>query len=182
MLKCYERLNETAMIIDVKIPSPGESVTEVAIGNWLVENMDYVEKDQELAEVETDKATLPLISPEAGIIKILINPGQKIQVGDIACTIDTSAKPKSDKRRSATVKKLASDKTIETKPDSREHVHNVHQESMELREQTSPDYPNVKTTPVARLPQHLWLKSPNARMKMTTSTQILSGQFAIVSR
>jgi 2-oxoglutarate dehydrogenase E2 component (dihydrolipoamide succinyltransferase) len=77
------------MIIEVLIPSPGESITEVAIGNWLVQDGDIVDKDQEIADVETDKATLPLIAPESGKIKIEVRPGEKIQVGDVACRIDT---------------------------------------------------------------------------------------------
>ena len=77
------------MIIEIKIPSAGESITEVAIGNWLTENGALVEKDQEIAEVETDKATLPLIAPESGMLNILVRAGDKVQVGDIACTVDT---------------------------------------------------------------------------------------------
>ncbi len=77
------------MIIEIKIPSAGESITEVAIGNWLAENGALVEKDQEIAEVETDKATLPLIAPESGMLNILVRAGDKVQVGDIACTVDT---------------------------------------------------------------------------------------------
>jgi len=80
------------MQIDIKIPSPGESITEVAIGKWLVKSGDYVEKDQELAEVETDKATLPLIAPESGTITVLLPEGQKALVGEIAAQVDTSAK------------------------------------------------------------------------------------------
>jgi 2-oxoglutarate dehydrogenase E2 component (dihydrolipoamide succinyltransferase) len=77
------------MIIEIKIPSAGESITEVAIGSWLAENGALVEKDQEIAEVETDKATLPLIAPESGRLNILIRAGDKVQVGDIACTVNT---------------------------------------------------------------------------------------------
>lgn len=82
------------MIIEIKIPGAGESITEVAIGSWLAENGAWIEKDQEIAEVETDKATLPLISPESGTLKILVNAGDKVQVGDIACTIDTDVAQK----------------------------------------------------------------------------------------
>ena len=85
------------MIIEIKIPSPGESVTEVEIAGWLVENGDYVEKDQEIAEIESDKATLPLIAEESGIIEIIAGPGQAIAVGSVACKINTEAgdqKPK----------------------------------------------------------------------------------------
>ncbi|MBN1790677.1 MAG: 2-oxoglutarate dehydrogenase complex dihydrolipoyllysine-residue succinyltransferase [Bacteroidales bacterium] len=77
------------MIIEIRIPGAGESITEVAIGNWLADHGSRVEKDQEIAEVETDKATLPLIAPESGQLNILVKAGDKVQVGDVACTIDT---------------------------------------------------------------------------------------------
>ena len=63
------------MIIEIKVPSPGESISEVEIASWLVQDGDYVEKDQEVAEVESDKATLPLIAEQAGKIKIMAEPG-----------------------------------------------------------------------------------------------------------
>ncbi len=77
------------MIIEIKIPSPGESVTEVEIAKWLVNDGDYVEKDQEIAEVESDKATLPLLAEESGIITIKAETGSAVSVGSVACTIDT---------------------------------------------------------------------------------------------
>lgn len=77
------------MIVEIKIPSPGESISEVTMANWLVENGAYVEKDQEIAEVESDKATLPLIADESGKIEILIEAGDEAKVGDVACKIDT---------------------------------------------------------------------------------------------
>jgi 2-oxoglutarate dehydrogenase E2 component (dihydrolipoamide succinyltransferase) len=76
------------MIIEIKIPGAGESISEVAIGTWLAKDGTWVEKDQEIAEVETDKATLPLIAPESGILTILVTAGEKVQVGEIACTVD----------------------------------------------------------------------------------------------
>ena len=79
------------MIIELKIPSPGESVTEVEIAGWLVGDGDYVEKDQEIAEIESDKATLPLIAEESGVIRIMAEEGQVIEVGTVACAIDTGA-------------------------------------------------------------------------------------------
>ncbi len=78
------------MVIELKIPSPGESITEVEIASWLVKDGDYVRKDQEIAEIESDKATLPLIAEKDGEIKILVEEGESIAVGAIACTIDTS--------------------------------------------------------------------------------------------
>ena len=90
------------MIIEIKIPGAGESITEVAIGNWLANQGSRVEKDQEIAEVETDKATLPLIAPESGQLNILVKAGDKIQVGDVACTIDTEGKGEAAPRSEAT--------------------------------------------------------------------------------
>jgi len=79
------------MIVEIKIPSPGESITEVEIASWLVEDGAAVEKDQEIAEVESDKATLPLLAAEGGKLKILAKPNTPIKVGSVACIIDTEA-------------------------------------------------------------------------------------------
>jgi 2-oxoglutarate dehydrogenase E2 component (dihydrolipoamide succinyltransferase) len=78
------------MIIEIKVPTPGESITEVEIGKWLVADGDQVEKDQEVAEIESDKATLTLSATESGQIKILVSEGERVSVGAIACTIDTN--------------------------------------------------------------------------------------------
>ncbi len=84
------------MIIEIKIPSPGESITEVEIASWLVKDGDFVRKDQEVAEIESDKATLPLIAEQDGAIKILVEEGEAIAVGAVACSIDTSATAPAD--------------------------------------------------------------------------------------
>jgi 2-oxoglutarate dehydrogenase E2 component (dihydrolipoamide succinyltransferase) len=81
------------MIVEIKVPSPGESISEVEIASWLVKDGEYVEKDQEVAEVESDKATLPLIAEEAGKINIMAGEGETVPVGKVVCTIDTSVKP-----------------------------------------------------------------------------------------
>lgn len=78
------------MLVDIKVPTPGESVTEVELTNWLVTDGDIVEKDQELAEIESDKATLSLLAADAGKIKIHIEGGETVKVGAVACSIDTS--------------------------------------------------------------------------------------------
>ena len=78
------------MIIEVKIPSPGESINEVELATWTVKTGDLVKRDQELALIESDKATLPLIAPEAGKIEILIPEGEMAKVDAVACKIDTS--------------------------------------------------------------------------------------------
>lgn len=88
-------------MIDIKIPSPGESISEVEIASWFVADGDIVEKDQEIAEIESDKATLTLIADEGGKVQIKAQEGDTVAVGSVACSIDTSfadeAKPASPK-------------------------------------------------------------------------------------
>ncbi len=78
-------------IIEMKVPSPGESITEVQIARWIKADGDYVEKDEELCEIDSDKATLTLNADEAGVIKIVAKEGDTVAVGAVACTIDTAA-------------------------------------------------------------------------------------------
>lgn len=78
------------MLLEMKVPSPGESISEVEIAEWLVKNGDYVEKDQSIAEIDSDKATLELPAEQSGKITIIVNEGETVAVGDIVCTIDTS--------------------------------------------------------------------------------------------
>lgn len=80
-------------IIEMKVPSPGESITEVQISRWLKKDGDYVEKDEEICEIDSDKATLTLNAEAAGIIKLIAKEGETISVGSSVCTIDTSAIP-----------------------------------------------------------------------------------------
>lgn len=75
----------------MKVPSPGESITEVEIATWLVEDGDYVEKDQPIAEVDSDKATLELPAEESGIITLKAEEGDAVAVGAVVCHIDMSA-------------------------------------------------------------------------------------------
>ena len=76
----------------MRVPSPGESISEVEIAEWLVENGDYVEKDQSIAEIDSDKATLELPAEESGTIKIVVGDGETVAVGAVVCIIDTSQK------------------------------------------------------------------------------------------
>ncbi|AGC66999.1 2-oxoglutarate dehydrogenase, E2 subunit, dihydrolipoamide succinyltransferase [Candidatus Uzinura diaspidicola str. ASNER] len=78
------------MIIEMKIPSPGESIKDVEISSWLVKEGDYVEKDQPIVEIDSDKATLELTAEKNGIIKLKAKAGDTLQIGDIICMIDTS--------------------------------------------------------------------------------------------
>ncbi len=80
------------MLLEMKVPSPGESILEVEIAEWLVEDGDYVEKDQSIAEIDSDKATLELPAEESGTIKIVVGNGETVAVGDVVCIINTSVK------------------------------------------------------------------------------------------
>ncbi|PIY09486.1 MAG: dihydrolipoyllysine-residue succinyltransferase [Flavobacteriaceae bacterium CG_4_10_14_3_um_filter_33_47] len=79
------------MILEMKVPSPGESIKEVEIATWLVQDGDYVEKDQAIAEVDSDKATLELPAEASGIITLKAEEGDAVAVGAVVCLIDTSA-------------------------------------------------------------------------------------------
>ncbi len=79
-------------IVEMKIPSPGESITEVQIAKWIKKDGDYVEKDEEICEIDSDKATLTLNAEADGSLKILAKEGELIAVGTVVCSIDTSAK------------------------------------------------------------------------------------------
>lgn len=79
-------------LLEMKVPSPGESISEVEIAAWLVNDGDYVEKDQAIAEVDSDKATLELPAEESGKIQFKAEEGDVVKVGQVVCLIDTAAK------------------------------------------------------------------------------------------
>ncbi len=78
------------MLLELKVPSPGESITEVEIANWLKKDGDIVSKDEELCEIDSDKATLTINADQGGKLSIKATAGQKVNVGDVVATIDTS--------------------------------------------------------------------------------------------
>ncbi|MCL9807386.1 2-oxoglutarate dehydrogenase complex dihydrolipoyllysine-residue succinyltransferase [Flavobacterium amniphilum] len=92
------------MILEMKVPSPGESIKEVEIATWLVKDGDYVEKDQAIAEVDSDKATLELPAEMSGIITLKAEEGDTVAVGAVVCLIDTDAAKPDASTSSATVK------------------------------------------------------------------------------
>lgn len=97
-------------ILEMKVPSPGESITEVEIATWLVKDGDYVEKDQPIAEVDSDKATLELPAEESGTITLKAEEGEVVEVGQVVCLIDTSAaKPEGDSAPAATAEVKATE-------------------------------------------------------------------------
>ena len=88
------------MILEMKVPSPGESISEVEIAEWLVKDGDFVEKDQTIAEVDSDKATLDLPAEQSGVITLKAEEGDAVAVGQVVCLIDTDVKaPKAKKEK-----------------------------------------------------------------------------------
>ena len=94
------------MILEMKVPSPGESISEVEIAQWLVSDGDYVEKDQTIAEVDSDKATLDLPAEESGIITLKANEGDTVVVGAVVCHIDTKGKKEKNSSNNKVEKKI----------------------------------------------------------------------------
>ena len=103
------------MKVEIKVPSPGESITEVQIARWIKKDGDYVERDEEIAEIDSDKATLSLVAEADGVLKTLIGEGENIAVGSIVCIIDTDAKPVTNAKVSKE-EKPKEDKPKEVKP------------------------------------------------------------------
>lgn len=108
-------------LLEMKVPSPGESISEVEIAQWLVSDGDYVEKDQAIAEVDSDKATLELPAEQSGIITLKAQEGDTVKVGQVVCLIDTSAaKPEGTTpvvtEKLAPVEKLKEEKVVVPNP------------------------------------------------------------------
>ncbi|GET34377.1 dihydrolipoyllysine-residue succinyltransferase component of 2-oxoglutarate dehydrogenase complex [Prolixibacter bellariivorans] len=141
------------MIIEIKVPSPGESITEVEIGRWLVSDGDIVEKDQEIAEIESDKATLALVATEAGEVSLKAEEGDSIEVGGVACTIDTDKageapvapkeEPKAEERKEAPEEKKQEAESKKPEPPKTE-------KKPETTKPSGEDVSHVKTTPAAK--------------------------------
>ncbi len=105
------------MILEMKVPSPGESITEVEIAQWLVTDGDYVEKDQAIAEVDSDKATLELPAEVSGIITLKAEEGDAVAVGAVVCLIDTEGEAtESVKAASDTVAPAAIESALKAAP------------------------------------------------------------------
>jgi 2-oxoglutarate dehydrogenase E2 component (dihydrolipoamide succinyltransferase) len=132
------------MITEIVAPSPGESISEVEVGQWLVEDGDIVEKDQEIAEIESDKATLPIIAEQSGKINILVKISETVSVGTVLCTIDTSIKDsrkkQKDRNKQLSVEKQSTDSAGETNNQS------IKKEDKSIPEKTE----KIRVSPVAR--------------------------------
>lgn len=106
-------------VIEMKVPSPGESISEVEIAEWLVSDGDYVEKDQAIAEVDSDKATLELPAEVAGTITLKAEEGDLVAVGQVVCLIDTSAEAP-EKKEAPKAEKKAEKKAEPAKEEKKE--------------------------------------------------------------
>ncbi len=140
------------MILEIKIPSPGESITEVELGKWLVEDGAMVTKNQEIAEIESDKATLSLTTPASGKIRILIKEGERIPVGSIACTVDSEQTEtvNRNKPHESTTEQSKSESLItpiETKREDKSTVEKPEEIKTESQEESTNQ---IKFTPAAR--------------------------------
>lgn len=140
------------MIVEVKVPSPGESITEVEIGTWLVEDGAVVQKDQEIAEVESDKATLTIVASDAGKVSIKFAEGETVEVGAVVCTIDTSVKPEEKPEEKKSKKK---ETTLEYEKEDKKQKKEVPQQKQQeapkkTDEKSLKEYDQVKVTPVAK--------------------------------
>jgi len=103
------------MILKMEIPSPGESISEVEIAQWLVSDGEYVDKDQIIAEIDSDKATLELPAEQSGVITLKAEEGDVVEVGQVVCHIDTEGEGISKEK--PTVSDI-SEKNLEVKPDT----------------------------------------------------------------
>ncbi len=134
------------MIIEIKAPRPGESVSEVEIAGWLADDGDIVFKDQEIAEIESEKATLPLIAEETGQLHILKSEGERVSVGTVVGTIDTSKKGDAGmKVKTKSEPEIPVKKSIPEKERSKE----AGQEEEVLSATKKDEYAKVKITPLA---------------------------------
>lgn len=126
------------MIIEVKIPSPGESITEVELTHWFVTDGEWVPKDKELAEIESDKATLTLVASASGKLHIMLQPGTT-QPNVLACTIDTSVEAPAESTSANNTPEVKAEpvKKVQETPKSDSHAASVQQ-------------PEITISPVAR--------------------------------
>ena len=104
------------MVLEMQIPSPGESISEVEISEWLVADGEYVEKDQIIAEIDSDKATLELPAEHSGVITLKADEGDVVQVGQVVCHIDTSAKGSPKETSASKPVEIAEDKKELSQP------------------------------------------------------------------
>ena len=134
-------------IVEIRVPSPGESITHVELYKWLVADGAVVKKDTEIAELESEKATLTLVADESGKVSLKASEGDSLEVGSVACTIDTSVQPEADveteEKKQTTAPADTEKKEIKSEPAKTES-------RKPEAKATTDDYGNVKVTPLAK--------------------------------
>lgn len=128
-------------IIEIKVPSPGESITHVELFRWLVEDGAMVNKDTEIAELESDKATLMLVAEGSGKISFRASEGEMLEVGSVVCTIDTSVQPE---------KSVQSEKSMQPEKSPQPEALVQSEEFPLPDESLAPEYEKVRVTPLAK--------------------------------
>ncbi len=131
------------MAIEIKVPSVGESITEVTLVKWIKNNGDYVERDEVIAELESEKATFEINAQQAGVLTTIAKEGDTLKIGDIACRIDDAAAPPEKVEESKLTNKKDKKKPQQKPAESLQQTPGVQQQIKE--EKTS----DVKVTPVA---------------------------------
>lgn len=159
------------MNIEIKVPSPGESITEVQLASWLIESGDYVEKDQEIAEIDSDKATLSISAEESGTIECLIEAGDVIAVGTIIANINTNGKSKGKPtKKEAVVEIKLTDEELETAETSGTHISPLAQKLMLLENLSEAELLNFfKGVRISRKDVELFLEE---KAKLTSKTNL----------
>ena len=135
------------MALEMKVPSPGESITEVEIAQWLVEDGDYVEKDQAIAEIDSDKATLELPAEASGVITRKAEEGDAVAVGEVVCLIDTEAEKPGGSDDDSDKKKESEDKDSD-KPEAK--TEKPSKPSTQSQEQDKKTYATGTPSPSAK--------------------------------
>lgn len=153
------------MKVEIKVPSPGESITEATIANWLVDNGDQVEKDQEIVEIDSDKATLAISADESGKIDIKVEAGETVEVGSVIATIDTEAEGKKADKKDGGEKKKEEKESAEAKeePEKAEQEQAEKTEEKESKEIEKPAGQEKEKPAGEKIDMHI---SPLARKLM----------------
>src|SRR5437870_5219854 len=134
------------MAIEIKVPSVGESISEVTLVKWIRQNGDWVERDEVIAELESEKATFEINAQQAGILKTIAKEGDTLKIGDVVCTIDETAQ-KPAKSEEPVVEKKAEEKKPEEKKDEEKQPAVVTPTDQPTATESKPS--GIKATPVA---------------------------------
>lgn len=160
------------MIIEIKVPSPGESISEVQLASWLVSDGAFVEKDAEVAEIDSDKATLTINTPESGKISIVVQEGETVEVNAVIAKIDTSVAPDKGSKPKEKKELPEPEKSKKELADGESK-----QEKAETKKQKTAE-PKNERTEISSLPEHIQLSiSPLAR-KLMQEKKLEAGEVA----